>query len=122
MRGWKLAGVGLAVGTLVLTGCGGGDDRVTAEQVAEKCNKDSSYLTLGSDKKSIEYNFFAGTQAAEDVYNCLLKESGAPSSVDYKVKETRPIDGTQSVSWDGWEMNWNYGGSGKGTRILLEEK
>jgi hypothetical protein len=103
---------------------GGGSGRVTAESVFKKCNPPaSSYITLklSSDKKAIDYDFYAGTETAETVYNCLLKESGAPSSVDYRVKETRPIDGTQTAKWNGWEMYWNYSGKSKGCTIHLSE-
>ena len=107
---------------LLLAGCGdGGEDRVTAESVAKKCDEGSSFLTLSSDNTTIEYNFRPGTEKTEAVYNCLLKETSAPSSVDFKIQETRPIDGTQSANWDGWEITWSYGGKSEGSRIHLSE-
>ncbi|BBY92754.1 hypothetical protein MGALJ_24230 [Mycobacterium gallinarum] len=108
-----------ALATL-MTGCGE-DDRVTAESVYNKCKQDSSNIELSEDKKAIEYNFFAGTESAEAVYECLLKETHAPSNVDYQVKETRPIDGTQNADWEGWKMLWTYEGRGDGTRIHLSQ-
>ena len=123
MRGWKLAGVGLAVGAMVLAGCGDdGPGRVTAEQVVQKCNNNYGSLTLSADKKSISYNFSPGTQTEEDRFKCVLKETGAPSSVETKIGNTRPMDGTQTAEWDGWELTWSYGGRGKGSDLLFEEK
>lgn len=111
----------VASAALLLSACGGGDDRVTAASVAEKCDSDSSYLELSSDNKAIEYNFKPGTESTEAIYNCLLKETGAPSSVDYRFMETRPIDGTQTATWEGWELNWTYEGKYEGTRMHLSE-
>lgn len=109
----------LALGALV--GCSsGGSDRVTAESVYEKCNQ-SDLLTLTSDKKGIKFSFRPGSETPESVYYCLLKETSAPSTVDYKVGETRPIDGAQSTEWDGWELNWSYDGKYKGSQMLLTE-
>lgn len=113
----KLNSISLVIFALPLMVACGGAGGATAEAVAKKCGKDSSSLDLSEDKKSIEFLFYAGTESQEDIYNCLLKETGAPSSVDYRVKETRPIDGTQDASWDGWQMYWNYEGKGKGTRF-----
>lgn len=113
----KLPKISLVVIALPLMAACDSAGRDTAEAVAEKCGKDSSSLVLSEDKKSIEFQFYAGTESQEDIYNCLLKETGAPSSVDYRVKETRPIDGTQEADWDGWQMYWNYEGKGKGTRF-----
>lgn len=106
----------------VAAGCGGdgGKARVTAEAVFKKCNQ-YSYLQLSADKKAIEYPFQPGNEMTEAIYNCLLKESGAPSSVDFRVKETRPVDGTQTAKWDGWEMSWNYDAGSRVCRLHLSE-
>lgn len=104
-----------------LSGCG--DNRVTAESVFEKCDPGpSSNYELSSDKKSIEFKLYAGTESSETTYECLLKETAAPSSVDYRVKESRPIDGTQNADWDGWEMYWSYEGRGEGCTMHFSEK
>ncbi|CCW11109.1 hypothetical protein QLG13_08510 [Rhodococcus aetherivorans] len=107
---------------LLLAACGGSDnDRLTAKSVAETCDSESTYLELSSDEKTIEYNFRAGSETTEAIYHCLLEETGAPSSVDFRFMETRPIDGTQTADWDGWEMLWSYTGKSKGTMIQLSE-
>ncbi|SDR08464.1 hypothetical protein SAMN04489765_3123 [Tsukamurella pulmonis] len=120
MRGWKLAGVGVAVGATILAGCGGGADRASAEAVAAKCKNSDSFPTLSEDKKSIDFNLYSRSQGAEDAFNCILKETGAPSSVSSKVKQTRPIDGTQTTKWDGWELSWSYSGSGP-MKLIFEQ-
>lgn len=100
--------------------CGGRS--LTAESLAEKCDSaDYSRIDLSSDKKAIEFNFRPGTEEAEGVFNCLLEKSSAPSSVNYRVGETRGIDGTQEAEWDGWKMYWSYSGSSKSATIHLEE-
>lgn len=115
-----MVGVGAV---LVLAACGGGsdDDGPNAESVMKKCDPDTTYLELSSDKTTIEYAFRPGTEETEAVYNCLLDESGAPSSVDFQIQETRPIDGAQNATWDGWEINWSYGGASEGSLIQLSE-
>lgn len=110
----------LAGMALLLGACGEEPvDRVTAKELIEKCDPSASQLELGSDEVSLEYNFRPGSTATEDIYNCLLRETSAPSSIDYRVQETRPIDGTQNAEWDGWEMFWSY--DGKSSRISLTE-
>lgn len=111
----------LALGPALLLPACGGDDRVTAKSVAEKCDPEERYLTLLSDEKAIEFRFKPGSEEPEAVYQCLLEETGAPSSVDFKVMETRPIDGTQTAEWDGWEMTWSYEGKYEGSMIHLSE-
>lgn len=105
---------------MLLTACSNAEDeRVTAKQIAETCGKDTSQLTLSSDEKAVEYNFRPGSESTEAIYNCLLKETGAPSEVDYRVQETRPVDGTQTEEWDGWKFLWSY--DGKSSRMHLSE-
>lgn len=104
---------------LLLAACGESEDlRVTAKDVVDKCDS-SSQLDLSSDEKSIEYDFRPGTESTEAIYNCLLKETSAPSSVDFEVQETRPVDGTKSTEWDGWKLLWSY--DGKSSRMQFSE-
>ncbi|UGQ59883.1 hypothetical protein LSF60_10635 [Rhodococcus pyridinivorans] len=112
---------GVLVPVLLLLVACGGEERVTAASVVEQCDPESSYLELSSDEKAIEYNFHAGTEKAEAVYYCLWEKTGAPSSVDYRMMETRPIDGPQTASWDGWEVFWSYEGKSEGSTIHLSE-
>lgn len=115
------ASCAVAVGGVVV-GCGSGDNRATAESIFDKCQQGpSSNFELSPDKKAIDFKLFAGTESSEATYNCLLEETGAPSSVDYRMKETRPIDGTQEAEWQGWKMYWNYEGRGEGVTIHLSE-
>lgn len=110
---------------LLLVACSSSPDRVTAASVVEQCDGDADssyhYLELSSDEKSIEFDFKPGTEKTETIYYCMLDKSGAPSSVDYRIMETRPIDGTQSAAWEGWELYWSYEGKNKPTRIHLSE-
>lgn len=117
----KLRAIACTPALILLAACSSGSDRVTAADVAEQCDPESSYLKLSADEKSINFDFDAGTEEYEAVYYCILEKSGAPDSVDYRIMETRPIDGTQNAEWEGWELNWRYAGKYDGTPMHLSE-
>lgn len=100
---------------------GSGPLRVTAKDVATKCDSSSNYLTLSDDEKTIDFTYRPGREGSDAVYECLLEETNAPSSVDSRLGETRALDGMQHAEWDGWEMYWNYHPD-SGAPITLSEK
>ncbi|USI90399.1 hypothetical protein [Rhodococcus pyridinivorans] len=117
----KLRAMAFVPALILLAACSSEPDRVTAVSVAEQCDPESTYFDLSEDEKSIEFHFRPGTESSEVAYTCLLEKSGAPSSVDYRIMETRPIDGTQTAEWEGWELYWRYEGKGDGTPMHLSE-
>lgn len=100
---------------------GSGPLCVTAKDVATKCDSSSNYLTLSDDEKTIDFTYRPGREGSDAVYECLLEETNAPSSVDSRLGETRALDGMQHAEWDGWEMYWNYHPD-SGAPITLSEK
>ncbi|OZE10088.1 hypothetical protein CH249_14390 [Rhodococcus sp. 05-2255-3B1] len=112
--------IGLVPLALLVSACGGDPEpsRVTAQQIVDKCGP-SSTLDMATDGTSLEYNFDPGTESTEAIYTCILTESSAPSNVDFQIKETRPIDGTQTAEWDGWKLLWSY--DGDSSRMQLSE-
>lgn len=80
-----------------------------------------SYLTLGDDKKSLTYEARFSSDESESVLQCVLSETGAPSSIDSRISHTRGLDGNQSASWDGWSIYWSYM-KGEGLDVTLAEE
>lgn len=112
----------LALGITVaacLSSCSSGG--ASAESVYEKCNQDDK-LELTSDKKAIEFDYDYQEEPDDTIFDCLLKETGAPSSVEYRVGKGKKSDPLQSESWDGWEILWSNSGSFPDLNIHLGQK
>lgn len=103
--------VGLAIiaviGALLLISSGG-----KPEAVLDSCTEqipDSDAATLYSDGKSIQFSTGKYAYTSDiDMLDCLLEETGAPSSVNARMNTTRALDGTQDAEWDGWSAFWTY--------------
>ncbi|MBY4570571.1 hypothetical protein ACN95_11150 [Gordonia sihwensis] len=120
---WIAAGtvvLGVIVAVIVLVVVDSGPSRVTASSVVAECDSSSSTLTLAEDGKTIEFTYHPDRSTSQAVYDCLLEQTKAPSSVDARVLGTRAIDGTQQADWEGWEMFWNYHPD-SGASITLSE-
>lgn len=98
-----------------------GPHRTTAKDVVDSCDSSGSAIDLGSDEQSFTFTYRPGRTESIVIYECILAETDAPSVVDSRLGETRAIDGTQQIEWDGWEMYWNYHPD-TGAGITISEK
>ncbi|HIZ36162.1 MAG TPA: hypothetical protein H9815_10315 [Candidatus Ruania gallistercoris] len=39
---------------------------------------------------------------------CVFTELGMPSRISTHMNQTTSLDGRQTASWDGWEIQWSY--------------
>lgn len=92
----------------------------SAQAVSKKCGGER-YLTLGADKKSLTYEDSSSSGEGGSVLQCILRETGAPSSVISRISHTRGLDGNQSASWHGWSIYWSYM-KGEGLDVTLAEE
>lgn len=110
-----------AVAALALTACGGGSNAVV--QAGESCltpsepaeanfdpynntltvNEDYAVVNSQGQDDDVEFDF-AGYFAAL----CVLEALDAPEYVNEQMGSTRPLDGRQSTSWDGYTAEWTY--------------
>jgi hypothetical protein len=91
-----------------------------AEAITEKCGNGT--FKLLDDKDSISLSVQESSSEEQFVFlRCILDEAGAPASVKFRMGNTRPMDGTQEASWDGWELLWSYEGKDEGMDVLLSK-
>lgn len=97
------------------------DSSGSAVSVATACRDNRGYLSLAPDKKSIDFKNRYGSADAEVVFQCILKRTKAPSSIESRIGNTRGLDGSQSASWTGWSIYWSYM-KGEGLNVTLAEE
>jgi len=88
--------------------------------------KASSFMALAEDGKTIDISTPepVGTitiSLTSSVATCVLDELDAPSSIVPKMAQTRALDGTQSDSWDDFEVSWTYHPD-NGFNVIIETR
>lgn len=82
MRGWKLAGVGLTVGALVLTGCGGGDKATTASASSSSAPSTQAASTSTAKVSSQSFSSAVAIQSklAANGVSCTTNSYSTPTA------------------------------------------
>ena len=94
-------------------------------RVYELCGINAKGVKLSADEKSIEIKIDEsdGDAATDNNFKaiaCIRDETHVPSSVMFKFKNTRPIDGLQEESWDGLHFQWSM--TTKSGNLLFSKK
>lgn len=98
----------IAVGALgALAACGGGQPSSPTEKAAEYCHVESHV----GDDGSVSFDTKGEEDARGDnieAVSCFLSATDMPDSLFERLDHTRALDGTQSASWDRFEVTWSY--------------
>lgn len=115
---------------LVLSSCGGpslADARDACESklkdevsAAGYANTDG-YFSLDGDVLTVQQpeSGDAQTLFAFDGAECVIEETGGPSSIKSKIETTKGIDGRQSDTYGDLEVSWTYDGT-HGLQVIFE--
>ncbi|GHD05326.1 hypothetical protein [Zhihengliuella salsuginis] len=121
-RDWTMFSLGLIPGVLlgvligagIAGGIGGGSAKAGIASALEGCSLtgESPGIYLLDDGAAIELDG-SGEGASSgglDMFDqvCVLEGLQIPESAFSRMSSTRALDGTQSMSWDGYQASWTY--------------
>jgi hypothetical protein len=111
----------LVAGTIVLVFALNADTRL--RQAYDACSVHADGVQLGDDDHTLIVDGLlgdtTGTANLKDV-GCINQQIEMPRAVAAQMVATRPIDGQQSATWDGFTMTWSYDAD-YGLTIILTE-
>ena len=91
-----------------------------AKAIADKCG-DGTYKLL-DDNNSISFSVNESTSESQfEFLRCVVDQAGMPSSVKFRLTNTRAVDGTQEEEWDGWKLLWSYDSKDDELKVLLSK-
>src|SRR5690349_20290998 len=117
---------------LLLASCGGPsladardtcEPRLKAEVTSGGYVNTDGYFSLDGDVLTVQQpeSGDAQTGFAFDGAQCVIDETGGPSSIGSKIRSTRGIDGRQSDTYGNLEVSWTYDAD-SGLQVIFEPK
>lgn len=91
-------------------------------EVADKCGISTLGYDVLDDGESIQFRRASTLEthkATGSQIKCFAGEIGAPSSFEFKLENTRALDGTLSEKWGNFQATWTYHPS-QGLNIIFE--